>query len=170
MKILIISDTHRNINNAVRVIECIKQSISAIIHLGDCDKDAERIMKLYPEIPMYYVYGNCDFCSATVAQQIISFNRVKVFITHGHKYDVKWEYDKLAYAARENQAQVALFGHTHMAVIKYIDNILLMNPGSISLPRDNYIPKYGILDINDDGLVKPSIVGIYGKNDYRIIK
>lgn len=170
MKILVMSDTHRNVNNAINLINYIGQKIDAIIHLGDCDKDAERIMKLYPNIPMYYVYGNCDFCSNVEDEQILSFNRIKILITHGHKYSVKWGYDKIAYVAKEKEVQIALFGHTHIAVIEYIDNILIMNPGSISLPRDSYIPTYGMLDINDNGLISPSIVGIYSKNDYRIIK
>lgn len=170
MKLLIISDTHGNNSNVIKVIDNIRKKIDIIIHLGDCEKDSQKLSKSYAEIPLYIVSGNSDFNSSALTEQILEFNGSKILITHGHKYNVKWNYDNIYYAAKQMNVQAVLFGHTHSPIIEYRDSVLLMNPGSISLPRDTAIPSYGIIDINDSGVLKPSIVGIFGKNDYRIIE
>lgn len=169
MKVLVISDTHNNNYNASKVINKLTNKINVIIHLGDSSEDAFTLSTIFPSIPMYYVGGNWDSQSCNIFEQIVSFNGVKVLIAHGHKYGVNWGYDRISYAAEEKKVQAVLFGHTHFPFMQYINNILVMNPGSISLPRNNSVPSYGILDITDNGVLTSSVVGIYGKDDYRII-
>lgn len=169
MKLLIISDTHGNNINVIKVIKTIGSKINSIIHLGDYDEDIKIISNEVPNIPIHCVAGNCDFNSLTPKEQILTFNGTKILISHGHKYNVKWGYDKIFYTAQEREVQAILFGHTHIATIEYRKSILLMNPGSISEPRNTAIPSYGIIDITDSGLLQPSIVGIFGNSDYRVI-
>ena len=52
-------------------------------------------------------------------------------------------------AAREHRAQVALFGHTHLAREDYEDGLYLMNPGRLG----GWEASYGILDITPQGIV-----------------
>ena len=52
-------------------------------------------------------------------------------------------------AAREQKADILLFGHTHNAMTDYDDGLYVMNPGSL---RGAYAT-YGILDITEAGIV-----------------
>ena len=49
-RILVLSDTHRKVSLALRVIPAIKPD--AIIHLGDMVSDAEEIEAYFPDIPL----------------------------------------------------------------------------------------------------------------------
>lgn len=149
MKILVASDTHGNLRNIIKVINDTKD-IDRIIHLGDYERDVEELQKLY-RYPIDYVQGNCDFISYAPEVKMLDFHGVRLLITHGHLHDVKWEYDTILEAGKENNANIVLFGHTHVSMVKNIDNITLMNPGSISLPRDGKGCSFGVLEIENDG-------------------
>ena len=102
-----------------------------IIHLGDYIRDAEHLSERYPEIPMICVPGNCDHADNRENCLVREIGRVRFFITHGHRYGVKYDLTRLAYAALEAGASVALFGHTHCALHQQInDRLVLFNPGS----------------------------------------
>ena len=55
--------------------------------------------------------------------------------------------------ARELEAQVVLFGHTHEAFYEYRDGIHFLNPGSLGSPRGPLYPTYGVIDIQGKSLV-----------------
>ncbi|MCT4599272.1 MAG: metallophosphoesterase [Vallitalea sp.] len=148
MKILIISDTHGNLSNVTKILKSIK-NVNRIIHLGDNEKDAEELDVLY-NIPIDYVPGNCDFNSYAPSEKILTLNGVRILITHGHYYNVKWEYDTIAKTAQDKKVDIVLFGHTHVALQKNIKEITLINPGSISLPRDGKRPSFAVLEIDAD--------------------
>lgn len=148
MKILIISDTHGNLSNVIKILKKIK-NVNRIIHLGDNEKDAEELDVLY-NIPIDYVPGNCDFNSYAPSEKILTFNGIKILITHGHYYNVKFEYDTIIKTALDKKVDLVLFGHTHVALQKNIKDITLINPGSISLPRDGKRPSFAVLEIDSD--------------------
>lgn len=162
MKLLIISDTHRAIINPLNVLKKINKKINGVIHLGDGADDVTKLKNNYPELEFYNICGNCDFGSNIEQEKVIDLNGKRIFITHGHIYSVDFGLDRIYYAAQEKNADICLFGHTHKPLIEYADNILIMNPGSISKPRSSNICSYGIIDISDNGIITPSIVGIYG--------
>ena len=56
-------------------------------------------------------------------------------------------------AAREQGAQVLLYGHTHQALTDYDDGLHILNPGSLS----GWRPSYGTLDITPQGIV-PNVI------------
>ena len=58
MKILVLSDSHGNIDNMIRAVE--RESPRAIFHLGDCWRDGQRLHQRFPGIPFEQVPGNCD--------------------------------------------------------------------------------------------------------------
>ncbi len=169
-KVLIISDTHRNIAPAIGVINQIKNyGLGAIIHCGDHLQDAERLQQLYPEVSVYGVSGNCD--SRTCLEdlsKVVTIEGVNFFVTHGHRYLIKWgDYEELAIDALAHDAQVALCGHSHSAYLAKIQGILVMNPGSISLPRDYPHPSYGIIQVEKGQIQESSILQMIEKGQVR---
>lgn len=149
MKILVISDTHGDINKAEEIIKK-SNGIDLIIHLGDYFRDAQKLSSMFPYIPIEYIYGNSDFMIEDVpAEKLLEYEGKKIFITHGHRYSVKWDYDKLYKKAEEMGVDILLFGHTHVAYMAEKGNYIIMNPGSISDPRDESNESYAIIEIND---------------------
>lgn len=156
MKILVISDTHGDTNKAEEAIRTNK-GINLIIHLGDYFRDAQKLSGLFPNIPIEYIYGNSDFMIEDVpAEKMLEIDGKKIFITHGHRYSVKWDYDKLYRKAEELQADLLLFGHTHIPDIVEKGRYFVLNPGSTSDPRDDSDESYAIIEI-DNGRVAPKI-------------
>lgn len=157
MKILVFSDTHGDISKAVKVIKEAK-NIDLIIHLGDYSSDAQKLAFDFPEIPVEYIGGNCDFMDGDVpTEKLLECNGKVIFLTHGHRYSVKWNYNKLSYKAEETSADLLLFGHTHIPYLCVQKNCYLLNPGSISSPRGGGDESYAVIEINSHG-IKPEIL------------
>ena len=72
MKLLILSDSHRNLYYARKVIERIKDRVGMVIHLGDHDEDAMLLSNEFSEIDFHYIKGNCDYNSFTESEKIIT--------------------------------------------------------------------------------------------------
>ena len=138
MKIAVISDSHGKKNLIDDIFKNYK--FDALIHLGDGDDD----LGLYSNLSnVYVVRGNCDFGSANAHELMLQFGGVCFFVTHGHKYMVKFSRAILASEAAKMGAQVALYGHTHKFCDEYIDNVRLINPGA--LKNKQFI----MLDVSD---------------------
>lgn len=149
MKAAIFSDTHLNTRHMLDVIRRVRPDV--VIHLGDHDKDAEEVRLEFPDIALYTVCGNCDFVTAAPETDIVPLGPVKAFITHGHLYNVKYiGADRLAYAAMEQGAQIAMFGHTHRAMQQQIGDVLVINPGTAGKGRDL---TWALLEVFDDGKI-----------------
>jgi uncharacterized protein len=156
MRILVISDTHGDINKAEEAIR-FNKGINLIIHLGDYFRDAQKLSTIFPDIPIEYIYGNSDFMIEDVpAEKMLEINGKRIFITHGHRYSVKWDYDKLYRKAEELNADMLLFGHTHVPDLIEKGKYYVLNPGSISDPRDDSNESYAIINI-DGGKVEPKL-------------
>ena len=72
----------------------------------------------------------------------------RTFPTHGHRYHVKFGYQRLEYAAREVGAQVVLFGHTHVPYCEQYDGLWLLNPGACGGQNGSY----GLVIIEDKNI------------------
>ena len=154
-----ISDTHFQLMRAKKIIESKKQDIAMILHMGDNSADAREIQRLYPNIPVHYVVGNCDYDPSVPKEKIVEVKNKKIMITHGHHYDVKYSYQRISYAAEEKGVDAVLFGHTHVPEILYHGTLLVMNPGSLTFPRGGTgVPTYGMLEINDEGQLDAKIL------------
>ena len=58
----------------------------------------------------------------------------------------------LAVSAKKKGADIVMFGHTHVPLIKKIDDVTLINPGSITIPRQSgRRPSYAFMEIDRDG-------------------
>ena len=38
-----------------------QQHPDAVFHLGDCERDTQRLEKEFPDLPLYRVCGNCGY-------------------------------------------------------------------------------------------------------------
>ena len=148
MLIAVVSDTHRVIKYIDLAKEVIKDA-DILIHLGDNIDDVE-VLKSDFKGEVYAVAGNCDYSAQYPKEAIIEVNGRKIFFTHGDLYGVKSSMNSIYYRGRELEADIVLFGHTHQHIIEKEKGIILMNPGSISLPKfkGRYV---GFIDIDDDG-------------------
>ena len=146
MKICVFSDSHGTADNMITAIEL--EHPEMCFFLGDGSRDIERIGKRYPEMPIYAVKGNCDFMSKFDTSLRCEIDGVCIFAVHGHQSSVKYEdrLDTLTSQALDADADIALFGHTHMQYIAENEGVTLINPGSVG---DNYYPGYAVLTIEN---------------------
>lgn len=153
-RIVVFSDTHRDINNCIRVLDNLID-VDMVIHLGDHTSDAEDISYLYPDIEFIKIRGNNDFDFSAPCEAIINCDGIKIFCCHGHMY----LQDTLFRLAQDEGCDIVLCGHTHVSKIVEEDNITLMNPGSISRPRDSHC-SYGVIEIEDNKFGLDIIKGV----------
>lgn len=147
MRILVVSDTHGDyysLKNAVQQ----QSKAEVILHLGDGEEELQSIRFRYSDRMVVGVRGNCDWGSGLPDTQDLVLAGKRIFMTHGHMYQVKMGYYTIDCAARERNADILLFGHTHVAMQEYADGLYSMNPGSLHAGGT-----YGIVDITDAGIV-----------------
>ena len=139
MNILVVSDTHRDIRALYDVVSRYRNSIDLVIHLGDCYNDLQSVMIDFPTIAHLSVLGNCDYnCFDTSVKYEGTFTADdrRIFYTHGHKYNVKAGLEYLISNAKMKDADIVLYGHTHIKQIVENNGVLVINPGSLTIPRD----------------------------------
>ncbi len=144
MRILVLSDSHGNVENMARCVELVQPN--AILHLGDCQRDAEALHRAYPAIPMQTVPGNCDWGALDEPEVLTEYGGVRILMMHGHTMGVKANTLSAIYAAREMDAQILLFGHTHRPLVDYDGSLWVMNPGTIGRGSPC---TYGVITIGD---------------------
>lgn len=147
MRVLVVSDTHGNTGALCRAIE-EQPTARTVIFLGDGLRDAEDAQARYPDRTIYTVPGNCDFAARDPKVRKETLGGKRFFFTHGHIYDVKYGLYRLDLAARQYNADIALFGHTHQPYKEYADGLYLFNPGSLG-----HGGTYGYVDIVGGGVV-----------------
>ena len=152
VKVIIFSDSHRQFNPMMQAIE--KESpIDWIIHAGDVQSDVDDLKIVYPQIPIVSVKGNNDFFVPDAENdRFFSLGGIKIFLTHGHNYGVKYSYAKLWKHAEGLGADLCIFGHTHQAINEKMGKVTLFNPGSASR-------SYGVLNA-ENGTFHLTLVNI----------
>lgn len=170
MKYLIFSDLHGSSESAEIIIEKFKKyECDQMICLGDVlyhgprndlpfsynPKEVIKILNEYAE-NIICIQGNCD---AEVDQMVLNFkllssldkeiNGKKCHFEHGHHLD-----------DLKTDAKYIFFGHIHINQIKNVDNKVYINPGSITIPKENTARSFIIFDENtirifdiDDNLI-----------------
>lgn len=128
MKLLVVSDTHGELEKLK--ILANKYNDYTKIHLGDRGFDKSELDSL----GFIYVDGNCD--TQDNKDKLLEIDGLKIFITHGDKYSVKYSLDKLYFKALSLEAEYVFYGHTHIQRIIEANGIKFINPGS--LLNDNY--------------------------------
>lgn len=150
MKVLIVSDTHGRDEYLFQTLEKVRP-IDLLIHLGDFE-GSENYIKSIAACPVEMISGNNDFFNGLPEERIIKIGNYNVMITHGHRYGVYYNTHKIKEAAKTRQADIVMFGHTHIPMIDVKGSIWAINPGSISLPRQRKrVPTYIIMEIDKKG-------------------
>lgn len=152
MKVLIVSDTHRDNENFLKVLEKEKP-IDMLIHCGDIE-GSEYLYQEAANCPCHMVMGNNDFFSMLPKEEEFYIGKYKVFLTHGHYYYVYMDNEKLKREAKERGADIVMFGHIHRPLVDISKDVIAVNPGSLTYPRQiGRKPSYIIMNVSDkDGV------------------
>ena len=136
MKVGIVSDSHGNTN----ALDAMLQHPAAIdveawLFAGDIAMDAEYL-EMVTDLPVIKVAGNNDWPMSRLEDTVIAqLGGHRILLTHGHLYGVGFSTQNLVLAAAEQAADIAIYGHTHVADVS-IGEVTVLNPGSVARPRD----------------------------------
>ena len=162
MKYLVVSDIHGSKSYMDRIFKVFSDTrCDKLIVLGDFLYHGPRnvIPEGYDpkslaeelngfESEIIAVRGNCD---AEVDQMVLDFNIMdekkiidingyKAFLTHGHHVNE----DHMP----EEKIDMLLNGHTHIPVLKRENDVIFLNPGSVTLPKQENPHTYAIINEN----------------------
>lgn len=130
MLLAVFSDSHGATGPMCDAVARYKPDV--VLHLGDHERDCEALHELFPTLDIRAVAGNCDHYSQECDRRSFELCGVKIFMTHGHLYNVKYGLDSLINAAGFSGAKLALFGHTHRAEHFTVGGMDVLNPGAAS--------------------------------------
>ena len=136
-RIGVISDSHGDREKLLLAAECMKDC-DVIVHLGDHAQDALGFGR-----EIITVAGNCDWFSKEPLGRSMEIEGVKIYMTHGHRENVKMGLMRLYYKGLEEEAKLVLYGHTHIQRIEKFDGLETVNPGAL---KDG---KYAVIEIED---------------------
>lgn len=161
MKIFIASDIHGSAYWCRKMLEAYKaEGADKLLLLGDIlyhgprndlpeEYAPKEVIAMLNELSdeILCVRGNCD---TEVDQMVLSFpiladyaficeGGVRIFATHGHK----WNEDNLPPLSK---GDILLHGHTHVQVCRHHENYTYVNPGSVSIPKENTGHGYAVLE------------------------
>ncbi len=173
MNLMIASDIHGSAYYCEKMLEAFEnEKAERLLLLGDIlyhgprndipkEYEPKRVISMLNSIKekIFCVRGNCD---TEVDQMVLDFpimadyciipvkNRL-IYATHGHKFNMK----QLPPVQR---GDILLHGHTHIpAAVAFGDDNLYLNPGSVSIPKEN--SWHGYMMLNDDGAVFKDLDG-----------
>ncbi|MBO8159836.1 metallophosphoesterase [Thermosyntropha sp.] len=152
-KIAVLGDTHSDIEKAEKVF--IEEGVEYFLFTGDYYSDAVKLSKKL-NIGFTGVIGNCDLAFQSAIgfpeEEFLLIGDKKVYMVHGHQYRVKENLNVLYYRALEVEADVVIFGHTHIPVCEEINQIWFLNPGSPTKPRNKNCGTWGLIYKESDNL------------------
>ncbi|MBS4021657.1 MAG: metallophosphoesterase [Dethiobacter sp.] len=156
MKIGVISDTH--IPNRTRLLPPalfkILADVDLILHAGDIT-DEDVLAELSAMAPVEAVAGNMDsylLSTRLGRRKIINVGNFNIGLVHGDLgdgYDRAKTPQRALTAFRGQKMDCIIFGHSHVAYNKMVDDVLLFNPGSPTDPRRSTRPSCGLLTLGE---------------------
>ena len=150
MKILIVSDTHGRERNLEKVLEKT-EPIDHLIHCGDVEGSEDYIRSL-AGCPTHIVAGNNDFFCDLPKEEEFLIGKYKVLLTHGHYYYITMGTQMIKEDAVARGFDIVMFGHTHRPCLEQDKGIVVLNPGSLSFPRqEGRKPSYIMMDLDRQG-------------------
>jgi putative phosphoesterase len=158
MKIIVMSDSH-GIYSSVRKVINLQRDADLFVFLGDGEKDMLKLLQAEPKLEEKFLLaqGNCD--SGRLFPQMqpeitytLPFGH-RLFAAHGHAYHVGFGTEYMAFEAKNRNADIVLYGHTHVRDERYEDGIYILNPGSMGIPRDGKKQSYGVISVTERGVL-----------------
>lgn len=150
MRIMIVSDTHGRHGNLEVALEQ-EGKIDLLLHMGDVEDD-EHYIEAIAKYPVHMIAGNNDFFSYLPKEKEIKIGKYRVFMTHGHGYYVSMDTKRLRQEAQARGVDIVMFGHTHKPYMDLEGSVMVINPGSLSYPRqEGRRGTYIMMEIDRDG-------------------
>ncbi|MCF0226425.1 MAG: metallophosphoesterase [Methanobrevibacter sp.] len=137
MLIGLISDTHipdRAKELPEKVFESF-ENVDIILHAGDVTS-TEVLDKLGEIAPVIAIQGNTDrYVGLELPKsEIVEANGIKIGLVHGEVYP-RADTQQLLYLAKQLGVNILVSGHSHQPKIEQVEDVLLLNPGSPTIPR-----------------------------------
>lgn len=176
MRIGVLSDTH--IYNATMLphqVEEIFSGVDLILHAGDiCDPSVLDLLEGIA--PVLVAEGDDDHFDApderVKDRHILEIEGLTIWLSHD--FPLKWwnwvyssEFDEILVEAIEQYGATAphviIFGHSHWAIVRHAPNLLLVNPGSPTLPKhENRLGTVSVITITS-GVATAELVELEGQ-------
>jgi uncharacterized protein len=140
LKVLVVSDTHGNTVKLARIIRR-EAPFDVLVHCGDGAGDLVNV-DIPPGTAVVRVSGNIDLARNIDAERLVvqEIGPVTVMVAHGDEFRVNAGYGAIERTGRSHNADIVLFGHTHVAYHGE-GKPALFNPGPATSG------KYGLLHI-----------------------
>lgn len=156
MKILIVSDTHRK-DFCYEAVLREQKGLDLVIHCGDIE-GSEHLIRKMTSCPVEIVMGNNDFFSVLPREKEIQIGKYKVWVTHGHCYNVSLGNERIKEEAKARGVDLVIYGHTHRPVIDDKGEVIAINPGSLGYPRqEGKKSSYIVMELDPEGQLNISI-------------
>jgi putative phosphoesterase len=144
-KLLVISDVHRDRHKLEQILDHYQGKVDHVISLGD----SELSLKYLQSKNIIAIKGNYPLDGGEGYHKILEYEQVKIFITHGHKFGVKWGVsEQLHTFAKNEQIDLVMYGHTHNINDHIYEGIRYINPGSVRQSRGMHDASYAIVSID----------------------
>lgn len=140
-KILVVSDTHGEYDLLNELI--LIENPDYILHCGDHQFKIDYLLNN----KIYYVNGNSDYFTNQYGKEelILNIDGLNICVIHGHKqYSINWHTSLYKYFKTMNP-DIICYGHSHKEVVDELYGVKIINPGSITYPRNKYFRKSYIL-------------------------
>ncbi|HSK68914.1 MAG TPA: YfcE family phosphodiesterase [Candidatus Limnocylindria bacterium] len=150
MRLLLVSDSHGSARNLELLLKRIEEmgKPDAILFAGDGVADMEWLAGV---APIHMVTGNRDpYTPGVPAEQLLTFGKADVYLTHGDRHRAKIALSMLAQDAGSRGAAACVYGHTHVQRADTMAGVLLVNPGALRSGA------YATLDVGPSGELTPS--------------
>lgn len=129
MKILVTSDIHGD----SQILDFLRKIENYDIHIDAGDSNLSISDLSIRQI--ISVKGNTDCFTNLPPIRIIENELGKIFITHGHNYNVKLSLTNLFEVGKYQHANYVIYGHTHEQRLDIKDNVYYLNPGSLRFKK-----------------------------------
>jgi putative phosphoesterase len=145
MRLGVISDTHGRLRAEVFTHY---DGVDRILHAGDIG-DPDILIELAAIAPVTAVSGNVD--GSAFAANVPEVARLeaegrRIVVVHGHRLGSPTP-ELLRQAHPE--ADIVVFGHTHVPAVRWIDDRLFLNPGAAGPARFRLKPSIALLRLED---------------------
>lgn len=161
MKYMFASDIHGSAYYCRKMLDAFHQEkAERLVLLGDilyhgprndlpkeyAPKEVIALLNEYKD-KIYAVRGNCE---AEVDQMVLDFpvmadycilsiDERTYYATHGHIYNQN-------HLPPLQKNDILIHGHTHVLKAESMDSYILLNPGSVSIPKEGNPPTYAVLE------------------------
>ncbi|MDR0504161.1 MAG: YfcE family phosphodiesterase [Treponema sp.] len=176
-KILVLSDSHGKVSALKTVFSWARDRIPPKDTICGAAFCGDGIADLSPAADAagffcdwQYVSGNNDFDYSTPQAVIFEFCEHRFYMCHGHRHSLYGGYHALISSARNSDAGVALFGHSHVPFCETMDGITLVNPGSIGRPRSRIGATFAVIECAEGEPVKTEFFRIGEKSQIISVK